>query len=80
MQVFSKIIVPIKFEGKCIELDIFVVKDTDFCYDILIGKNVIQYPDTEIVTDCLGSWLVLKTAAKSGLDINFIMDDLNSLS
>ncbi|KAF9410713.1 hypothetical protein HW555_010282 [Spodoptera exigua] len=47
----------VRFDDLCIELDIFVVKDTDCSYDLLIGRNAIQHPDIEIVTDSLGSRL-----------------------
>lgn len=78
LQVFAKIKIPVKFEDFCIRLDVFVVKDSDFCYDLLIGRNAIQHPDLEIVTNHLGSRLVRKHITTSGSDINIIWDDPSS--
>lgn len=43
-----------------LELDIHVVRDIDFQYDLLIGRNSVQYPDIEIITDSTCCRLVRK--------------------
>lgn len=80
MKVFAKITVPVKFDELCIELDIFVITDTDFEYGLLIGRNAIQHPDIALVTDYLGSRLVRKSITKSSYNVNLIQNvNLNSI-
>lgn len=50
LNVFAIIQVPVQFDDVCIELDLLVAKDRDLRYDLLIGRNVIGYPDVELVT------------------------------
>lgn len=54
LNVFARIKVPVQFNDVCIELDLLVAKDTDLRYNLLIGRNVIEYPDIELVTDSNG--------------------------
>ena len=61
---------PVQFSELCIELDVYVVRDIDCHYDLLIGRNAIQHSDIEIVTDSVGSRLVRKH--NSILKINFL--------
>lgn len=69
---------PVKSADLCIELDIYVVRDNDCRYDLLIGRNAVQFPDIEIVTDALGSRLVRKEIPTSKTEINFIENFRNS--
>lgn len=70
LQGFAKIKVPVRFQDLCIELVIFVVRDTDCHYDLIIGRDCVRYPGIEIVTDSLGSHLVQKRLPISNLEIN----------
>lgn len=72
LKVFGKITVPVRFEDVHVELDIFVVKDKDFNYDLLIGRNAVEHSDLEIVTDTKGSKIRRKQFDKVGLCINSI--------
>lgn len=58
---FAMITVVIQCEGVSIELDVHVVRDYDFHYNLLIGRNAVNYPDIEIITDSLGSRFSRKT-------------------
>lgn len=72
---FAKITAPVKVNELCIELDIFVIEDANFEYDLLIGRNAIQHPDIILVTDYLGSRLVRKSVTKSSFNVNLIQKD-----
>lgn len=58
--VFAIISVIVQFEGVCLELDINVVGDNILRYDLLIGRNAVNYPDIEIITDSSGCRLSRK--------------------
>lgn len=58
---FAMITVVIQCEGVSIELDVHVVRDYDFHYNLLIGRNAVNYPDIEIITNSLGSRFSRKT-------------------
>lgn len=57
LHVSSKILVPVRFEDVCLELEMYVARDCDFQYDCIIGRNAVQFPDIKIVTDSSGSKL-----------------------
>lgn len=78
LDVFSKITVPVRTDDLCIELDIYVVKDQGCRYDLLIGRNAVQFPDIEIVTDALGSHLVRKKLSASNPEVNLVENVDNS--
>lgn len=75
LDVFAKIKAPVKFDDLCIELDIFVIKDSDCRYDLLIGRNAVQYPDIEMVTDSFGSRLVRRVLPSPNLEVNSLQED-----
>lgn len=60
IHVFAFITVLVQFEEICLELDIHVVRDSNFTYNLIIGRNAVKYPDVEIITDSLGSRFVRK--------------------
>lgn len=49
------------------------MRDSDFQYDLLIGRNAIQYPDIELITDMTGSRLVRKYVQTEKC-VNFFSD------
>lgn len=74
------ITVPVRFDDVCIEMDVCVVKDDLFNYDFLVGRNAIQRPDIEVITDFNGSKLVNKKISDSILNVNsMIQDDSNMI-
>lgn len=79
--VFAIITVLVQFNEVCIELDIHVVRDYDFQYNLLIGRNAVQYPDIQIVTDSFGSRLFRKTV-QTGTEVNMVnnMSELTNLT
>lgn len=58
--IFATVTVLVQFEEICLELEINVARDQDFKYDLLIGRNAVQYPDIGIITDFSGSRLFRK--------------------
>lgn len=54
VHIFATITAPVKFEDVCIELDLYVARDVDFRYDLLIGRNITKYPDISIVMNSAG--------------------------
>lgn len=77
---FGKITTPVRFEDVYIELDIFVVKDKHFNYDLLIGRNAVEYQDIEIITDIEGSRIRRKRVDGVDLCVNSVQieDNLES--
>lgn len=71
--------IPVRFDDVCIEIDVFVVKDEYFNYDFLIGRNAIQFPEIEIITDINGSKLVHKQSSKIQLNISCISKNENDI-
>lgn len=71
----------VQFQEVCLELDIHVVRDNDFQYNLLIGRNAVQYPDVQIVTDSLGSQLFRKPV-QTKTEVNVLTDisELNELT
>lgn len=63
--------VTVQFDGLNLELDVYVARDCDLRYDLLIGRNAVQYPDVEIVTDAAGCRLIRK-AGSSEAEVNSI--------
>lgn len=74
--VFYTITAIVQFEGLGLELDFFVTKNCDMSYDLLIGRNAVQHPDVEIITDSSGCRLVRKAIAFQ-LEANLISSSEN---
>lgn len=74
------ITVIVQFDSMCLELDVHVVRDCDIRYDLLIGRNAVEYPDIEILTDSSGCRLVRKSV-EIKTEVNFIslMSELDIL-
>lgn len=71
LHAFAKILVPVRFEEVCLELEVYVVRDSELHYDCIIGRNAVQYPDIAIVSDVNGSRLVrLPSSSKMQSHIN----------
>ncbi|CAK1549738.1 unnamed protein product [Leptosia nina] len=72
LDICGKITVPVRFEDLYIELDILVVKDKKFNYDLLIGQNAVEYQDIEIITDTKGSKIRRKVIDSTKLCVNSV--------
>lgn len=73
MEVTGKITVPVRFDDINIELDLFVVNDQKINFNILIGRNAVEYPDIEIITDCEGSRIRRKIPDNVDLHVNTLL-------
>lgn len=72
IHIFAIVTVPVKFNEVCLELDLYVARDQDFCYDLLIGRNAVKYPDIEIITDSSGCRFVRKHIESKTDKVNLI--------
>lgn len=73
LEISGKITVPVRFDNIFIELDLFVVNDQTINYNLLIGRNAVEYPDIEIITDCEGSKIQRKTPNNVNLHVNTLL-------
>lgn len=72
LHVFAVITVPVQFKEICLELDIYVARDSNFYHDLIIGINAVEFPDVEIITDSCGSRLVRKSNLEKTQELNII--------
>lgn len=70
IEVSGRITVPIRFDDIYIELDLFVVSDQLLNYNLLIGRNIVEHADIEIITDCKGSRIRRKQLMNVELQVN----------
>lgn len=63
---------PVQFDEICLELDIYVARDSNFYHDLVIGRNAVEFPDIEIITDSSGSRLIRKSIRQKIQQINTV--------
>lgn len=51
LHILGRITVPVRFDEICVEIEFNIARDSDFRYDCLIGRNIIQHPDISIIID-----------------------------
>lgn len=73
---FSTITPLVKFPDVCIELTIYVVRDSDFKYDCIIGTNALNHPGIAIVSDKGGNKLIRTSVSSKDLIVNSISDQI----
>ncbi|XP_076237485.1 uncharacterized protein LOC143181127 [Calliopsis andreniformis] len=56
----------IQTEGLTLELDIFVVPDSSIPYDLIVGKNVLNNGDVQMVTDTDGTTRIQRVSCTQG--------------
>lgn len=79
IHIFALITEIVQFEGLALELDINVVRDDAFCYDLLIGRNAVSFPDIEIITDSEGCRLSRKLCAPLA-EVNLVSEPCELIS
>lgn len=74
LEVSGMITVPVRFDDIYIELDLFIVDDKKIDYNLVIGRNIVEHSDVEIITDCKGSRIRRKKLDDIVLHVNMLLD------
>lgn len=79
LHIFGKITVPVKINEICIEIEFKVARDSEFHYDCLIGRDIVQYSDISVVMDSMGCRVTRRATSLLTDVVNYTETSTNEL-